>query len=127
MAESAPEESQQAGEKVESGEKPPKQTEVAAGLDGQKVKNIVIHYAKLVGAALAIWTTGWLGLHYVWVLMGLLTYTLWRVNNKEKERRMKALTEVTKNEQKVLAQMKDLPSWVSYSELKYLKIQHNSQ
>ena len=89
-------------------------SEAVAGFDGQKVKNTVIHYAKLVGAALAIWTIGWFGLHYVWVLMGLIIYSIWNMNKREKEKRMKSLVEVTKNEQKALARRKDLPSWVCY-------------
>ena len=89
--------------------------EVVAGFDGQKVKNTVIHYAKLVGAALAIWTIGWFGLHYVWVLMGLIIYSIWNMNKKEREKRMNSLVEVTKNEQRSLARRKDLPSWVRCS------------
>ena len=88
------------------------EAEVVAGFDGQKVKNTVIHYVKLVGAALAIWTIGWFGLHYVWVLMGLMVFSIWNMNKKEKEKRMQSLVEITKNEQKVLARRKDLPSWV---------------
>ncbi len=85
----------------------------AGGFDPNKIKNIVIHHAKIVLAALAIWTVGWAGLHHVWVLMGLLIFGLWRMNQKEKDKRMKSLLEVTKNEQKALAQIKNLPSWVS--------------
>ena len=93
------------------------QNQSFAGFDGNKVKNVVIHHTKIVLAALGIWTVGWLGLHYVWVLMGLLIFAIWRMNKKDKDRRMKSLLEVTKNEQKVLAQMKDLPSWVNYISL----------
>ena len=89
--------------------------EVVAGFDGQKVKSAVIHYAKLVGAALAIWTIGWFGLHYVWVLMGIIIFSIWNMNKREREKRMKSLAEVSKNEQKSLARRKDLPSWVCCS------------
>lgn len=93
------------------------QNQSFAGFDGNKVKNVVIHHTKIVLAALGIWTVGWLGLHYVWVLMGLLIFAIWRMNKKDKDRRMKSLLEVTKNEQKVLAQMKDLPSWVFFPDV----------
>lgn len=86
--------------------------EIVAGLDGQKVKVAIIHNAKLVGAALAIWTIGWLGMHYLWVLMGLLIFAIWNMNKKEKENRMQSLLEITRDEQKVLARRRDLPSWV---------------
>ena len=90
-----------------------KEQETYAGFDGQTVKNAVIHHAKIVAAALAIWTIGWLGLHYVWVLIGLMIFALWRLNKKEKEKRMKSLAEVSRNEQNALIQRRDLPSWVS--------------
>ena len=100
-------EANKVGEEV--GEEKP---EVVAGFDGQKVKNVVIHHLKLVGAALTIWTIGWFGLHYVWVLMGLIIFAVWNMNKQEKEKRMRSLTQIAKNEQKVLARRKDLPSWV---------------
>ncbi len=90
------------------------------GFDSNHIKNIVVHHAKIVLAALAIWTVGWLGLHYVWVLMGLLIFAIWRMNQKDKERRMKSLREVTTNERKALARVKNLPSWVSRTWVKHL-------
>ncbi|XP_065052975.1 extended synaptotagmin-3-like [Rhopilema esculentum] len=94
-----------------------KERETYAGFDGQTVKNAVIHHAKIVAAALAIWTIGWLGLHYVWVLIGLMIFALWRLNKKEKEKRMKSLAEVSRNEQNALIQRRDLPSWVDFPDM----------
>jgi len=100
---------------AEDGKK--EEPETVAGFDGQKVKNTVIHYAKLVGAALTIWTIGWFGLHYVWVLMGIIIFAIWKMNKREKEKKMKSLVEVTKNERKLLARRKDLPSWVDFPDM----------
>ena len=94
----------------------PKEGENGKGLDLQ-MKKIAVHYAKIVCAALGIWTVGWFGFHYVWVLMGLLIYTLWKMNKRDKEKRMKSLKEITRNEQKVLSSMKDLPAWVRQNKI----------
>eukprot|EP00794_Sanderia_malayensis_P003076 gene3076-3541_t len=96
---------------------PDKQQQAAGGFDADKIKNIVIHHAKIVLAAMAIWTVGWAGLHYVWVLMGMLIFAIWRLNQKEKEKRMRSLREVTTNERKVLSQVKNLPSWVFFPDV----------
>lgn len=73
----------------------------------------LLKYLKFVGIALVVWTMGWLGCSYVWVVSGLFVYVLWRMNQDEKKKRRDAFKATLEHEQEsVEARMEDLPSWV---------------
>ncbi|EDO32931.1 predicted protein [Nematostella vectensis] len=95
---------------AEEPEKKAKPTEIP-------IVTFVLKYLKFVGVALGIWFMGWMGLSYVWVLCGLLVFTMWKLNQEDKSKRRAKLQEVMKTDSEIVAKMDDLPAWVFFPDV----------
>ncbi|KAK3739454.1 hypothetical protein QZH41_017292 [Actinostola sp. cb2023] len=86
------------------------------------IVKFAIKYLKFVGVALGIWVMGWLGLSSVWVLCGILIFTIWKLNKDEKEKKKSALQKTAEmaadgTDGAVSPRMEDLPAWVFFPDV----------
>lgn len=92
----------------------PKSASAAPGRDEMVVVKVAIGFLKYAGIAFLIWLVGWLGFRYMWIVMAIVIYTIWKKNQEKKNEKKGIVREVAEHEETALeARLDELPSWVS--------------
>ena len=91
----------------------PKSASGAPGRDEMMVVKVVIGFLKYAGIAFLIWLAGWFGFRYMWIVMVIVVYTIWKKNKEKKNEKKGIVREVAEHEETALeAKLDQLPSWV---------------